>query len=61
MGNARTEPDRSSAMMHFTTRLSFRPLRKLRGKLREIFSLTGFEERFLTSVRNDRSGRKLIF
>jgi 3-carboxy-cis,cis-muconate cycloisomerase len=30
MGNARTEPDRSSAMMHFTTRLSFRPLRKLR-------------------------------
>jgi hypothetical protein len=30
MGKARTELDSSHAMMHFTTRLSFRPLRKLR-------------------------------
>jgi hypothetical protein len=36
-------------MMHFRTRLSFRSLRKLRGKLREIFLVTEFEERFLTS------------
>jgi len=30
MEKARTELDSSRAMMHFTTRLSFRPLRKLR-------------------------------
>jgi len=47
MGKARTELDSSRAMMHFTTRLSFRPLRKLRVNSGKSFRALDSKKDFL--------------